>query len=51
MDQLRYECRLCKRKTTQLIRIVSDTLPDNVKVLQCTSCGVMGVAMLEDNYA
>jgi uncharacterized Zn finger protein len=47
MDQLKYECRLCKKKTTQIVRIVTDNLPPNVKVLECTSCGVMGVAMLD----
>jgi hypothetical protein len=38
---------MCKKETLQNIRIVTDQLPPNVKVLECTVCSVMGVALLE----
>jgi len=44
---IRFECRNCKKVTDQIERIVADNLPPNVKVLQCTQCGVMGVCLLE----
>ena len=44
---IRYECRKCKKITEQIERIITDNLPDHVKVLQCTRCGVMGVCLLE----
>ena len=47
MQQVQYECRLCKTVTKQLIRVVTDRLPPNVHVLQCTVCSAMGVAMVE----
>ena len=37
MEQLQFECRVCKKKTTQSIRIVTDNLPAYVKVLECTT--------------
>ena len=51
MDQFKYECRVCKKQTSQIERIITDNLPANVKVLQCTVCGVMGVCLLEANNA
>jgi len=45
---LRFECRLCKKVTDQIERIVTDNLPPNVKVLQCTKCGAMGVCLMDD---
>ena len=47
---IRFECRLCKKVTNQLERIVTDTLPPNVKVLECTVCGAMGVCMMSEAY-
>ena len=47
MDLVRFECRKCKKITDQIERIVTDNLPPNVKVLQCTVCGVMGVCLLD----
>lgn len=47
MDQVRFECRKCKKITAQIERIVTNNLPPNVKVLQCTSCGVMGVCLMD----
>ena len=46
-ELIRFECRSCNKITDQLERIVADNLPPNVKVLQCTKCGVMGVCSLE----
>lgn len=42
-----HECRLCKKITRQIIRVVTDKLPPNVHVLQCTVCSAMGVAMVD----
>ena len=43
---IRFECRKCGKVTDQLERIVTDNLPPNVKVLQCSVCGAMGVCLL-----
>jgi hypothetical protein len=48
MEQLQFECRVCKKKTTQLVRIITDNLPEHVKVLECTVCSKMGVALVDD---
>ena len=48
---LRFECRKCGKVTDQLERIVTDNLPPNVKVLQCSVCGAMGVCLLEGSNA
>ena len=48
MSKIRYECRKCKKITDQLERIVTDNLPPNVKVLECTVCGIMGVCLLDN---
>jgi len=45
---IRYECRKCKKITEQIERIITDNLPDHVRVLQCTRCGVMGVCMMHE---
>jgi len=44
---IRFECRTCKKITEQVERIVTHNLPPNVKVLECTVCGIMGVCLLE----
>jgi len=46
MEQLRFKCRMCKKETMQLIRIITDNLPPNVKTIQCSVCSVMTVAMI-----
>ena len=51
MQKLTFECRLCKKKTVQIVRIVTDNLPPSIKVLQCTVCSAMGVAMVGDEHA
>ena len=47
-DYIRFECRLCKRVTNQVERIITDNLPANVKVLECTRCGAMGVCLMSE---
>jgi hypothetical protein len=49
--QIKYECRVEKKLTTQTICKVTDTLPEYVEVIQCNSCGVMGVAVLDKETA
>ena len=46
MDTIQFECRLCKKVTKQLIRLVTDNLPPGVEVIQCTKCEVVGVAQI-----
>jgi hypothetical protein len=46
MDKLQFECRLCKRKTTQLIVRITDLLPPGVETIQCTVCSCMTVAQI-----
>ena len=43
---IRFECRSCKKITEQIERIVTNNLPPNVKVLQCTVCSKMSVCLL-----
>ena len=38
-----FNCRICKSKTIGLVRIVGDSLPHGVEVLECTGCGNLGV--------
>jgi hypothetical protein len=51
MDKVQFECRKCKKVTTQLIHKITDNLPDGVEVIQCTKCEVMGVAQIGDSSA
>jgi hypothetical protein len=46
MDKLRFKCRVCKKETEQLIRVITDNLPENVKTIQCCVCSTMTVAMI-----
>jgi hypothetical protein len=46
MDKLRFKCRVCKKETEQLIRVITHNLPDNVKTIQCCVCSTMTVAMI-----
>lgn len=39
---------MCKKITQHRERIVTNNLPPNVAVLECSVCSVMGVVMLED---
>ena len=42
------KCRLCGKVTEHIERVVTENLPPYVKTLQCVSCGVMGVVLMED---
>ena len=44
---IRFTCRKCKKVTDQIERIVTDNLPENVKTLQCVTCGAMSVCLIE----
>jgi hypothetical protein len=46
MDKLRYKCRVCKKETEQLIRVITDNLPPNIKTIQCCVCSTMTVARI-----
>jgi hypothetical protein len=48
MAILKSSCRICKKVTPHEDRIVTENLPPYVKTLQCVSCGVMGVVLMED---
>jgi len=49
MVLVNYKCRQCAKITEHRIRVVTDTLPPNVKVLECQKCGVMGIGLIDDN--
>ena len=49
MEQMQFECRACKKVTMQMVRIVTDNLPDHVKVLECTVCSKLGIALVGNN--
>jgi len=51
MEKLQFECRKCKKVTTQLIRVITDNLPEHVKTIQCTVCSCMTIAMIGDSNA
>jgi len=38
-----FNCRICKIKSQGIVRIVGDTLPPGIEVLECTGCGNLGV--------
>jgi hypothetical protein len=46
MDRVQFECRLCKKVTTQLIVRITDLLPPGVETIQCTVCSCMTVAQI-----
>jgi hypothetical protein len=48
MVEITYKCRKCAKMTRHLIRIVTDTLPPNVKVIECSTCVVMGIALIDE---
>ena len=49
MVTVNYKCRKCAKMTKHRIRIVTDTLPPNVKVIECSKCGAMGIGLIDDN--
>lgn len=48
---IKYQCRPEKKLTNHTIIENEWTLPDYVVCLQCQSCGVMGIAMLDKETA
>ena len=46
-EYIKFECRMCKKKTNQIERIVTDMLPPNVKTLQCCTCGAMSMCLMD----
>jgi hypothetical protein len=51
MEQVQFECRICKKVTRQLVHKITDNLPAGVEVIQCTKCEVMGVAQIRGKDA
>jgi hypothetical protein len=51
MDTVQFECRVCKKKTTQIIVKVTDLLPAGVETIQCQACSCMTVALVGVNNA
>jgi len=49
MDRLQFECRRCKRTTTQEVVRITDLLPEGVETLQCMVCSCMTVALVGVN--
>ena len=47
MRLVNWSCRVCKKETTHRTRYVSDLLPPNVHVLECTGCSYMGITLVE----
>ena len=48
MVEIIYKCRKCAKSTRHVIRIVTELLPPNVKVIECCTCGVMGIALVDN---
>ena len=55
MDQIAFNCRQCKKKTTGKVIIeFSELLPPGLKVLECQEaknngiCGILGVELVSD---
>jgi hypothetical protein len=46
-EYIKFECRMCEKKTNQIERIVTDMLPPNVKTLQCCICGAMSMCLMD----
>jgi hypothetical protein len=46
MDKVQFECRMCKKKTNQIIVKITDLLPPGVETIQCTVCSSMTVAQI-----
>ena len=48
---IKYHCRPEKKLTNHVIVQVTDQLPEWVECIQCQSCGVMGIAVLDKETA
>jgi hypothetical protein len=51
MDKVQFECRMCKKKTSQMVVNITDLLPPGVATIQCTVCSCMTVAQIGDSNA
>lgn len=51
MDTVQFECRICKKKTKQLIVKITDLLPPGVETIQCLVCSSMTVAQIGQSNA
>ena len=51
MEQLQFECRRCKKTTTQTIVRITDLLPPGVETIQCQVCSCMTVAQIGASHA
>ena len=51
MDKVQFECRMCKKKTSQIVVKITDLLPPGVETIQCTVCSCMTVAQIGDSNA
>jgi hypothetical protein len=51
MDKVQFECRMCKKKTSQIIVKITDLLPPGVETIQCTVCSSMTVAQIGQSNA
>lgn len=43
-----FDCRICKANLDHTIVRVTDNLPANVHVLECSGCGVLSVRNVSD---
>jgi hypothetical protein len=51
MDKVHFECRMCKKKTSQIVVKITDLLPPGVETIQCTVCSCMTVAQIGESLA
>jgi hypothetical protein len=51
MEKVQFECRMCKRKTSQIIVNITDLLPPGIETIQCTVCSRMTVAQIGQSNA
>lgn len=51
MQRIKFQCRLEKRLTDHQIVKVTELLPAYTEVLQCMSCGVLGIVPLDKESA
>jgi hypothetical protein len=51
METFPFECRVCKKVTDQVERVVTDLLPPGIKTLECGECGSLGVCLVGDRVA
>ena len=49
MRKVNHYCRskLCRKVTIQLVRVVTDQLPQGVEVLECSYCSNASIALIQ----